>query len=503
MTRRNHSTGTVEEVRGQFRFRCPNGSGGRYTSPLRYSSYEAAEAELFDFRQQVVRGELVDEKGVTLRQFFDDTFMPRTRRLRRKGTVEMYESRWPRIGAALFADKPLVSITRKEIRQWANRLDVTRPDALLSALKAIFQVAVEEEILAVNPASDVTVEMAQRDDDELRPTPDEAAAILACDAIPAADRLIIAFALGAGLRPGEWRNLELRDVHLGAAVPFVLVQFGSDDRGPTKTGKKRRVPLVGGAPVALRAWLEALPTYAPKNPRGLVFPTHGGHARDASHPFGRRGRPVRASLWHAWLAEAGITRRLTPHSLRHGCATDLLTGAGGTRLEAWQVQTILGHALLTTTLGYTHAGERDLFSLLADRSTNSPRSPEPPRESAAPEEVSETAGEGDSEVVLERANLPRGGLARVPQAENASPWTDRGLIARLAEIAEAGARGEWPPDADLLDLIREIDAAHAEADALRRAVKRGLSGWPRAALAELVRLLGTEDMAAGAAENTR
>ncbi len=53
---------------------------------------------------------------------------------------------------------------------------------------------------------------------------------------------------------------------------------------------------------------------------------------------------------------AGITKRVTPHVLRHTCATDLLRGGADIR----QVQAILGHASVATTQIYTRVAVEDL-----------------------------------------------------------------------------------------------------------------------------------------------
>jgi len=67
-----------------------------------------------------------------------------------------------------------------------------------------------------------------------------------------AEKLLALVALGTGMRQGEQFNLELRDVHVDDPEPWLFVRWGSKGK-PPKSGKCRRVPLVGVALYATRS----------------------------------------------------------------------------------------------------------------------------------------------------------------------------------------------------------------------------------------------------------
>jgi len=155
------------------------------------------------------------------------------------------------------------------------------------------------------------------------------------------DRALLALLYGGGLRVSEACGLRLGDLSL-ELDPAILRVLG-------KGGKERLVPCGGEALHRLKLWLdEGRDSRAPEGPWALV--SRSGRPLDRSRAWG---------LVKHWAAEAGIKRRVHPHTLRHSCATHLLLGGGDLR----SVQEFLGHADLRTTERYTHVEVDELQAL--------------------------------------------------------------------------------------------------------------------------------------------
>jgi integrase/recombinase XerC len=146
------------------------------------------------------------------------------------------------------------------------------------------------------------------------------------------DRAILELMYSAGTRAAETVGLDRGDLDLRRGVARV--------KG--KGRKERMAPVGSFAMKALRDYLED-----PERPEAAP------RARDAVFLNPRGGRLTTRTLGRIVeqrSAEAGIRRRATPHTLRHSFATHLLDR--GADLRA--VQSLLGHAHLTTTQIYTH-----------------------------------------------------------------------------------------------------------------------------------------------------
>jgi integrase/recombinase XerD len=146
------------------------------------------------------------------------------------------------------------------------------------------------------------------------------------------DRALLELAYGAGLRVSEWIGIGTRDVMLGDALVRI---FG-------KGAKERLVPIGRSAIAALAIYQRELrPRLERGKGRGILF-------------LNARGEPLsRMGAWKIlkrYVERAGLTKHVSPHTLRHSFATHLLEG--GADLRA--VQEMLGHADISTTQIYTH-----------------------------------------------------------------------------------------------------------------------------------------------------
>ncbi len=164
------------------------------------------------------------------------------------------------------------------------------------------------------------------------------------------DRAILEVLYGTGVRISELVGLSLRDVDLDAALMRVL----------GKGSKERVVPLGRHAHRSLVEWLQA-------PGRGELEPERWATRDDAEAVFlNRRGR--RLSRQGAWGvvkkhgAQVGLGARLTPHVLRHSCATHMLDHGADVRT----VQELLGHASVTTTQVYTKVSQERLWQVYAE-----------------------------------------------------------------------------------------------------------------------------------------
>ena len=182
-------------------------------------------------------------------------------------------------------------------------------------------------------------------------TEDEVARLLAAPVgdVPIArrDRAMLEVLYGTGVRVSELVGLSLGDVDLDASL---LRAFGKGE-------KERIVPVGSHATRALVAWLG-------EGGRPEVAPSQWRRRGDAEAVFlgARGGRLTRQGAWDVLRRHGervGLAGRLSPHVLRHSCATHMLDHGADIRA----VQEMLGHASISTTQLYTLVSTERLWEV--------------------------------------------------------------------------------------------------------------------------------------------
>ena len=215
-----------------------------------------------------------------------------------------------------------------------------------AALKGFYRFAYGEGLIGVDVAAHLDLPRPSR----LLPetlTVDETERLLEA-ASDTRDRALLELLYAAGLRISEAINLDLEDLSRDGA--FVRV-IGKGD-------KERLVPVGEVALDWLAGWMDG--------PRAVLIALHHVSPLRGGPLFlgDRGGRLARQQAWAAVKRAAlgaGLTDRVSPHTLRHSFATHLLEGGADLRV----VQELLGHASICTTQLYTHlTGERirDVYS---------------------------------------------------------------------------------------------------------------------------------------------
>ena len=222
----------------------------------------------------------------------------------------------------------LVHLTEKKLsaRSQARRL---------IALRQLFKFLKAEKIAPVDPTEDIDLPRFGRKLPDFM-TVDEIDRLMAAPdrRTPRGlrDAAMLEVLYATGLRVSELVKLRLRDVNFDAGY---LMTLG-------KGRKERLVPVGEAALASVRAYVEEARAASLRGrATDTLFLTHHGRAMTRQGFWKLLGR---------YAVAAGISKRISPHKLRHSFATHLVER--GADLRA--VQAMLGHADISTTEIYTH-----------------------------------------------------------------------------------------------------------------------------------------------------
>ena len=147
------------------------------------------------------------------------------------------------------------------------------------------------------------------------------------------DKAIIELLYSCGLRVSELCNLKMHDLFLEEGFLKVV----------GKGNKERLVPISNQAIKELDLWFLTRNTIPPK----------AGEEDYVFISVCRKQHLSRITVFHnlrLYAERAGITKKISPHTLRHSFATHLLEGGANLRV----IQAMLGHEQISTTEIYTH-----------------------------------------------------------------------------------------------------------------------------------------------------
>ena len=250
----------------------------------------------------------------------------------------------------------LTAITAEMIADYIQQLGKTglAPASVrrnLAAVRGLHAFATREGLTLDDPAREVAAPKGARTLPDVLSV-EEVTRLLeappADTAVGLRDRALFELLYGTGARISEVVGLTvdavsgLLDTH-GETVPTLKLRGKGD--------KERIVPVGTPARTALAAYLV----------RGRPQLSRG---RTPALFLNERGTPLsRQTAWERIRRaadRAGLTVRISPHTLRHSFATHLLRGGADIRV----VQELLGHASVTTTQVYTHVSVDALTEML-------------------------------------------------------------------------------------------------------------------------------------------
>lgn len=220
----------------------------------------------------------------------------------------------------------------------------------LVAVRGLHRFLVADEFRPDDPAADIEIPSVPKGLPKAL-TLDQVTALIegvqGDDPVSRRDAALLETLYGTGARVSEVVGLSIGDVDLHDGLVRLM----------GKGSKERIVPLGRMAAAALERWFET-------GGRSELAPERWARRDDAEAVFlnqrgGRLSRQGAFGVIRKRGADAGITDELSPHVLRHSCATHMLDHGADIRT----VQELLGHASISTTQIYTKVSTERLLSV--------------------------------------------------------------------------------------------------------------------------------------------
>ncbi len=239
--------------------------------------------------------------------------------------------------------RTLVSARRQDVRDFLDQLFSHQVDGrsvarTLSTLRHLYKYLLLDRVITHDPTLNIETprqwkvlpkSLARDEVEQMLAAPKALSQKKEAQALALRDRAMLEMFYAGALRVSEIASVGLEDLKLDAG--YVLVRGKGD--------KERIVPLGHAAQDALRTYIaQARPALVAGKASPLIFIGRGG------------SRLTRQRIWEIVGEASRAGRHASPHMLRHSCATHMVENGADLRT----VQTILGHADISTTQIYTH-----------------------------------------------------------------------------------------------------------------------------------------------------
>ena len=248
--------------------------------------------------------------------------------------------------------RTLLTARRNDVRDFiqqlfANFVDGRSVGRKLSALRHFYRYLLLDKLIEHDPTLNIDSPkqwkvlpkaLARDEMENLLRSPQAASNSKKSEAIAARNRAMLEVFYAGALRVSEITSVKLEDLKLD--LGYILVRGKGD--------KERIVPLGRSAQNALAGYM--------KHSRPILTLGPGANQKiERTSPLlfvGRAARKLtRQRVWQmVRAASSSMGRNASPHMLRHSCATHMVENGADLRT----VQTILGHADISTTQAYTH-----------------------------------------------------------------------------------------------------------------------------------------------------
>lgn len=230
---------------------------------------------------------------------------------------------------------------------------------IIHFIKDFFKIALNMGVIGYDPAKKILAPRKERILPRDVPSDREIKQIIL--SIPEQDirsRLIFEVLYGSGLRKSEAKALKLDD------IDYEKRSFNVTD---AKTKSSRIVPFNDITYYVLKEYIgiERIKYTKSFSKKNIFYdPDCPEHEGQAYLFLSRKGKALSLNMFtgivQKYVRKSGVNKHITPHSLRHACAVEMLKHGAGIR---W-IQKMLGHEDINTTMIYTRLGVSDLKDII-------------------------------------------------------------------------------------------------------------------------------------------